>query len=94
MVRTKTKNSNITNPVVSDKEIAKIIAQMDAYHSAESINENVIMPFILALENVCEARGYLMNIFGNRSNLTISSPEEAETIYHLIEEYLDSISDT
>ena len=48
---------------------------------------------VLALEKVCEARGYLMNIYGERSNIAVTTPDDAETIYHLVEEYLDAASD-
>ncbi len=70
-----------------------LIARMEANPNAESLNDNVIMPFALALEKVCVARGYLINIFGESSNIAISSPEDAETIYHLIEEYFDNSQD-
>jgi len=67
-----------------------MIARMEDCPTAETLNENVIMPFALALEKVCAARGYLMNIYGESSNIVASSQEDAETIYHLIEEYLDN----
>jgi hypothetical protein len=31
-----------------------------------------------------------MNIYGESSNIVVSAPEDAETIYHLVEEYLDN----
>lgn len=74
----------------SDEVLAAIISRMEECPNAEALNDEVIMPLILALEKVCEARGYLMNIYGDRSNITVTTPDDAETIYHLIEEYLDT----
>ncbi|MBT4889778.1 MAG: hypothetical protein HON65_09520 [Rhodospirillales bacterium] len=73
-----------------DDFMRTMIARMEDCPTAETLNENVIMPFALALEKVCAARGYLMNIYGESSNIVASSQEDAETIYHLIEEYLDN----
>lgn len=70
--------------------MAALIRRMDECPDAESLNDNVIVPFALALEKVALARGYMLNIFGEASNIVITSDEDAETIYHLIEEYLDS----
>ena len=67
-----------------------MIARMEDCPTAETLNENVIMPFALALEKVCAARGYLMNIYGESSNIVAIFLEDAETIYHLSEEYLDN----
>jgi len=47
-----------------------------------------------ALETVCGARGYLLNIYGDTSNLVFTGDEaDAETIYALVENYLDDSSD-
>ena len=70
--------------------LAAVIARMEDCPNAESLNDEVIMPFILALEKVCQARGYLLNIYGESSNIAVTAPDDAETIYHLIEEYLDT----
>lgn len=70
--------------------MAELIRRMDACPDAESLNDNIIMPFALALEKVALARGYTMNIYGEASNIAVTSDEDAETIYHLIEEYLDA----
>ncbi len=72
-----------------DDIVVQLIALMDACPTAESLNDRVITPFSVALEKVCLARGYLMNIYGDGSNIVISNPEDSETIYHLIDEYLD-----
>jgi len=63
---------------------------MDACSDAESLNDQIISPFIAALESVCRARGYVLNIYGSRANLVVSTGEDVESIYHLIEDYLDS----
>jgi hypothetical protein len=83
-------NHTNSNP---DAFMRDLIKRMESNQTAESLNENVIMPFALALEKVCLARGYMINIFGESSNIAISTPEDAETIYHLIEEYLDNSQD-
>lgn len=72
-----------------DDTIARLIALMEDCSTAESLNDRVITPFSVALERVCLARGYVLNIYGEGSNIVISSEEDAETIYHLVDEYLD-----
>ena len=67
-----------------------IIARMDSCPDAEKLNDQIISPFMTALESVCRARGYVLNIYGARGNLVISTEEDVEAIYHLIEDYLDS----
>jgi len=93
MPRSKNRRSGATKTVSADDLMVAIIARMEDCPNAESLNDDVIMPFVLALEKVCEARGYLMNIYGERSNISITTPDDAETIYHLIEEYLDTSSE-
>jgi len=70
--------------------LKEMLARMEACPDAESLNDNVIMPFALALEKVAKARGYLLNIYGEASNIAVTDEDDAETIYHLIEEYLDA----
>ncbi len=66
-----------------------LFRRMDAEKTAQSLNDNVIIPFAAALEEVCEARGYVLNIFGEKSNIVFSGePADAEAIYALVEEYL------
>ncbi len=72
-----------------DTFMAEMIARMEECPTAESLNNEVILPFALALEKVCGARGYLMNIYGETSNVVVSTEDDAETIYHLVEEHLD-----
>ncbi len=62
---------------------------MEAEKTAEGLNDNVIIPFAAALEEVCGARGYVLNIFGDKSNIVFTGNEaDAEAIYKLIEDYL------
>ena len=68
--------------------------RMEACPDAESLNEQVIMPFVAALENVCGARGYVLNIYGETSNIVFSGDEtDAEAIYKLVDRYLDEAGD-
>jgi len=59
-----------------------LLERMEACQTAEALNDRVILPFIQALEDVCGARGYVLNIYGDE--------DAAEEIYALIESYLDS----
>ncbi len=74
----------------ADELRADLQRRMADCETAEALNDQVIVPFILALEATCAARGYLLNIYGERSNLSVSTPERAEVIYQLIEDYLDA----
>jgi hypothetical protein len=66
-----------------------LFKKMEAEKTAEGLNDNVIIPFAAALEEVCEARGYVLNIFGDKSNIVFTGNEaDAEAIYKLIEGYL------
>ena len=74
--------------------MADLIARMDACPTAESLNDQVLMPFVLAMEKVCGARGYAMNIYGESANLVFSGdPEDTEAIYQIVEAYLDDQAD-
>jgi len=77
-------------------ELMRLLAQrMEACPDAESLNDQVIIPFVAALENVCAARGYLMNIYGESANVVFSGDsDDAEAIYRMVEDYLDSRSDS
>ena len=66
-----------------------LFARMEAAPDAQSLNDDVIIPFAAALEEVCEARGYILNIFGEKSNIVFSGDDaDANAIYGLVEEYL------
>ena len=67
----------------------QLFLKMEAEKTAEGLNDNVIIPFAAALEEVCEARGYILNIFGEKSNIVFTGAEaDARAIYALVEEYL------
>lgn len=71
-----------------------LVRRMEACPDAERLNDQVMQPFIAALEDVCRARGYVLNIYGDTANLVFSGDEEdAETIYQLVEAYLDGKTD-
>jgi len=71
-----------------------LLERMEACQTAEALNNQVILPFVQALEDVCGARGYVLNIYGEQANLTFTGDEDAaEEIYALIENYLDSRAD-
>ena len=66
-----------------------LFRKMEAEKTAEGLNDNVIIPFAAALEEVCEARGYVLNIFGDKSNIVFTGDQaDAQAIYEMIEEYL------
>lgn len=67
-----------------------LFERMEAEKTAEGLNDNVIIPFAAALEEVCEARGYQLNIFGDKSNIVFTGDAaDAEAIYQLVEDYLE-----
>ncbi len=70
-----------------------LLARMAEYSDAESLNDNVITPFISALEAVCADRGYVLNIYGEGSNLVVSSPDDASVIFQLVEDYFSAQED-
>ncbi len=70
--------------------MADLIARMETCETAEALNDEVLMPFVLALEKVCGARGYVMNVYGETANLVFTGkPEHAEALYQIVEAYLD-----
>jgi hypothetical protein len=67
-----------------------LVRRMEACPDAGQLNDRVLQPFIAALEAVCGARGYVLNVYGDTANLAFTGDEDdAETIYQLIEAYLD-----
>lgn len=71
-----------------------LIKRMDACDTAEKLNNQVLMPFVSALEDVCGARGYVMNIYGETANIVFSGDaEHADAIYQIVEAYLDDQND-
>ncbi len=89
--KSKTKSKSEAN---ADAFMQDLIKRMDACDTAERLNDEVLMPFVLALEKVCGARGYVMNIYGETANMVFSgNPQDAETIYQIVEAYLDDQQD-
>ena len=74
----------------ADQFTADLITRMDSCPDAESMNNNILIPFAKALEDVCQARGYIMNIYGDKSNIVFTNEEDAEVIYQMVEAYLDN----
>ena len=74
----------------TQKDMAKSLqAAMEKCQTAEDLNKQVITPFIQSLVTVCDARGYVLNIYGDHCNLVISPEDHAEQVFKLIEAYLD-----
>lgn len=71
----------------------ELLARMAQYPDAESLNDNVITPFVSALERVCADRGYVLNIYGEGSNLVVSTPDDASVIFQLVEDYFAAQGD-
>jgi len=86
MARRRSKGPAGPNP---EKLQEQFLAQMAEHETAEALNDKLISPFIAALETVCAERGYLLNIYGDSSNLVFSTEEDAEAIYSLVERYFD-----
>ena len=88
------KKSSPKGRVLPDALMHLLAERMEACSDAEKLNDQVIMPFIAALEAVCGARGYVLNIYGEASNLVFTGDEaRAEAIYTLVEGYLDETED-
>ena len=69
----------------------KLVARMEACPDAESLNNEVLIPFAAALEVVCGARGYVLNIYGETSNIIFTGdPDDAAEIFRSIDAYLAS----
>ena len=89
LIMAKRKSSKIDAPQEAEALMQSLFRRMEAEKTAEGLNDNVIMPFAAALEEVCAARGYVLNIFGEKSNFVFAGSEkDAEAIYELIEDYL------
>ena len=92
--RKSSKKSSAKGGVLPDALMRLLAERMEACPDAVNLNDQVIMPFIAALETVCGARGYVLNIYGETSNLVFTGDEVgAEAIYTLVEGYLDETGD-
>lgn len=76
-----------------DQLMRSLSKTMEQYDTAEKLNDGVIVPFVAALESVCSARGYVLNIYGEKSNIVFTNEADAPVIYQLIEDYLDSVEE-
>ena len=74
------------------KKLANMLSEsMGACPDAESLNNEVLIPFATALEGICGKRGYVLNIYGETSNIIFTGdPDASEEIYMMIENYLAS----
>ncbi|MHC8510187.1 MAG: hypothetical protein ACYYKD_12520 [Rhodospirillales bacterium] len=71
--------------------VADLIKAMDGLKTAEALNDGAVQPFITALEDICRARGYVLNIHSDGANLAVTGDgEAAEALYEIIENYLDA----
>lgn len=73
-----------------DQFTKDLIERMEQCPNAETLNKNVLMPFVNALETVCQARGYMLNIYGEKSNIVFTNEDFAPVIYDMIESFLDA----
>lgn len=64
-------------------------SRMERCSTAEALNDQVITPFIQSLVTVCDARGYVLNVYGENCNLAITPGDNSESLFQLIEAYLD-----
>ena len=84
----KKKSPNKEN-AAAEELMRMLFDRMQSENTAETLNANVIIPFAAALEEICQARGYQLNIYGVRSNIVFSGDEaNAEAIYKIVEDYL------
>ena len=84
----KKKTPNKEN-AAAEELMRMLFDRMQSEDTAEALNANVIIPFAAALEEICQARGYRLNIHGENSNIVFSGDEaDAEAIYKIIEAYL------
>ncbi len=84
--------SNTKSKPWAGKTLANILSErMGACPDAESLNNEVLIPFATALERICCKRGYVLNIYGETSNIVFTGdPDDSEEIYMMIENYLAS----
>ncbi|MAF96978.1 MAG: hypothetical protein CMM60_14685 [Rhodospirillaceae bacterium] len=84
----KKKSPNKEN-AAAEELMRMLFEKMEGENTAETLNDNVIIPFAAALEEICQARGYRLNIHGEKSNIVFSGDDaDAEAIYKIVEDYL------
>ena len=80
-----------SEPTVGNKLAHVLTESMAACIDAESLNNEVLIPFATALERTCGKRGYVLNVYGETSNIIFTGdPDDSEEIYMMIENYLAS----
>jgi len=89
--RTPSKKSRPKNKAgQKGKDLGALLhAEMEKCPTAESLHQSVIEPFLGALVSTCNARGYVLNIFGDNCNLAVTPESHADQIYRLVDAYLD-----
>ena len=89
MAKGKSRKKKGKNPEGPEALMRDLFKRMEAERTAEALNDNVIIPFAAALEEICRARGYVLNIYGEASNFVFAGDDkDAEAIYRLVEDYL------
>ena len=89
MAKNKSRKKKGKHPEGPEALMRDLFKRMEAENTAEGRNDNVIIPFAAALEEICRARGYVLNIYGEASNIVFAGDgKDAEAIYRLVEEYL------
>ena len=89
MAKNKSRKKRGKHPEGPEALMRDLFKRMEAERTAEALNDNVISPFAAALEEICRARGYVLNIYGEASNIVFAGDEEdTEAIYRLVEDYL------
>ena len=80
-----------SEPFLGNKLAHILCDSMGACIDAESLNNEVLIPFATALERTCGKRGYVLNIYGETSNIIFTGdPDDSEEIYMMVENYLAS----
>ena len=94
MTRRKVSKKDTNKSSSSPDALMRLLAErMETCPDVESLNDHVITPFIEALEVVCKTRGYVLNIFGETSNLIFTGDDaDSHAIYTLVEKYLDEMA--
>ena len=70
----KKKSPNKEN-AAAEELMRMLCDRMQSENNAEALHAKVIIPFAAALEDICQARGYHLNIRGEKSNIVFSGDE-------------------
>ena len=89
MAKNKSRKKRGKHPEGPEALMRDLFKRMEAEKTAEGLNDNVIIPFAAALEEICRARGYVLNIYGEASNIVFAGDgKDTEAIYKIVEDYL------